>query len=285
MKKLSIASLILFLNLVVVSCGGGGGGGGNTNPVPIPPSITSFTASTTAPSAGQSVVLTAVFSNGTGTIVPVVAGVSGAAQAILSSVGITVNPNATTIYNLTVTNSAGSSATATLTLTVAAASRSLTYTDPTAGTYRFVRNASLSTSTHLVLDLVTTDTQLVSGIGFSLTYDATKLTATKVNSTDAYEIQNGPLFNLGTGTPVLYAKLMATNTNVATFTYALAQKGATGLSMGSAVLLRIAFDPYTGTGLGTIGTSNFTITKAKANVQGTTAPVAITITPGTLVVN
>ena len=115
-KLLSIALLGLF---GLVGCGGGGGGASapqaSTSTVPAAPGISSFTSTPSTTTAGSSVSLVAVFSNGIGTIIP------GNLPAT-SGAAITVSPTATTTYTLTVTNSAGASVTQTDTVNVAAPS-------------------------------------------------------------------------------------------------------------------------------------------------------------------
>ncbi|MGA2217197.1 MAG: hypothetical protein ABSG51_03875 [Terracidiphilus sp.] len=78
---------------------------------PQPASITSFVASPTTITDGQSATLTGVFSNGAGVITP------GNLPAI-SGTAVTVTPTATTTYTLTVTPSSGSAVTSTAMVTV-----------------------------------------------------------------------------------------------------------------------------------------------------------------------
>jgi len=77
------------------------------------PSITSFTANPTAVSAGGTASLTGVFANGVGVITP-------GNIAATSGTAVSVTPSQTTIYTLTVTNSAGDSITQMATVTVSA---------------------------------------------------------------------------------------------------------------------------------------------------------------------
>jgi hypothetical protein len=261
---------------LMIACGGGGGGGDTVVVVP-PPSITSFIAGSASINAGQATTLTAIFSNGTGTV-------SGgpAPVAILSGVPISVTP--TTTYTLFVTNTAGASVTSSATVTVTSASRSLNYTDPTSGTYRLIRNTSLSNSSHLVLDLVSSDTQLVSGIGFNISTDTTKATWVKVASADATFVQNGTIFNLGTSPQVQYGKITPSGVSSTILSAALALKGSSGVAINGSggVLARIALDPV---GTGAVGAVTLTITKAQAIVQGIANPSSITVNVGTLALN
>ncbi|MGA2048519.1 MAG: hypothetical protein ABSG96_12540 [Terracidiphilus sp.] len=124
----SMGSIALSLGLIGLSgCGGGSGPGGG--PVPPPAStISSFLASPTTITAGQSATLTAVFANGTGVITP------GNLPAT-SGTPVTVSPAATTAYTLTVTPSSGTAVTATSTITVNPAVVALTVnsTNPASG--------------------------------------------------------------------------------------------------------------------------------------------------------
>lgn len=263
---------------LMIACGGGGGGGDTVVVVPSP-SITSFIAGSASINAGQATTLTAIFSNGTGTV-------SGgpAPVAILSGVPISVTPTTTTTYTLFVTNTAGASVTSSATVTVTSASRSLNYTDPTIGIYKLIRNTSLSNSSHLVLDLVSSDTQLVSGIGFNISTDTTKATWVKVASADATFVQNGTIFNLGPSPQVQYGKITTSGVSSTILSAALALKGSSGVAINGSggVLARIALDPV---GTGAVGAVTLTITKAQALVQGIANPSSITVYVGTLTLN
>jgi hypothetical protein len=88
------------------------------------PTITSFTASSSTITAGSSTNLTGVFSGGTGVIAP------GNLTAT-SGTAVPVTPTDTTIYTLTVTNSAGATAYKTATVTVSAAiAQTISFTAP-----------------------------------------------------------------------------------------------------------------------------------------------------------
>ena len=75
------------------------------------PAITSFSADNTTITAGDTVQLTAVFSNGTGLITP-------GNIAVTSGTPVPVTPAVSTVYTLTVSGLAGTSATATVSITV-----------------------------------------------------------------------------------------------------------------------------------------------------------------------
>jgi hypothetical protein len=210
------------LTTLMIACGGGGGGGGSSEP-PAPPApvATSLTAGAASITNGSSTTLTPIFSGGTGVITP-------GNTTVTSGVAITVTPTTTTTYTLTVTNALGATASTSTSITVIYSNKTLSYIDPTNGTYRWIKNISLSTSSHLVLDLVTTDTQLISGIAFTMSIDTTKALWSKVNTLDAYCVQNGTVFNIGASTPIFYSNSASTMT---TLTAAVAQKGSAGISV------------------------------------------------------
>ena len=76
----------------------------------LPPSISSFTVGTPSITAGNSTTLTAVFSNGTGSV-------NNGVGAVTSGTPVTIIPSATTTYTLTVSGT-GTPATALATVTV-----------------------------------------------------------------------------------------------------------------------------------------------------------------------
>lgn len=99
--------------LVLLACGGGGGGTATPPAPPSAPVISSFTAARTPITAGTSTTLTAVFSNGSGSI-------DHGVGAVTSGQAVAASPTTTTTYLLTVTNSAGTSVTQTTTVAVVA---------------------------------------------------------------------------------------------------------------------------------------------------------------------
>jgi hypothetical protein len=106
-KGVNAAALAMVAALVLapLGCGGGGASGGATPPpVSATPTITSFTAAQPVLAAGGSTQITAVFANGTGSISPGFASVT-------SGVAVTVKPDLTTIYTLTVSDTGGHSTT------------------------------------------------------------------------------------------------------------------------------------------------------------------------------
>ncbi len=120
-----------------------------------------------------------------------------------------------------------------------ATATTLAYTDPTTGTYLLKKNATLSTATHLVLDLVGPAATTGSGVTASFTADTTKVTWVNVASSDAAStfVQNGTAFSLGTAPQILKGKVTGTVLQVAA-----AQKGTGSPVSLNAPLLRIALD-------------------------------------------
>ena len=96
----------------ILNCGGGGGGT-PTPPPPSPPVISSFTASPTSITVGQSSTLSWSVSGATGlSIAPAVGTVSGSSTS--------VGPIATTTFTLTASNTGGTTlATTTVTVNIA----------------------------------------------------------------------------------------------------------------------------------------------------------------------
>lgn len=106
-----IFSLFLTVTLLLTGCGGSGEDEKpSLDPIPAP-TITSFSSAKTSIAIGESVDLTAVFSNGQGTI-------NKGIGTITSGTATVVTPEETTTYTLTVTNSAGAAVTAELTIEV-----------------------------------------------------------------------------------------------------------------------------------------------------------------------
>lgn len=122
---------------------------------------------------------------------------------------------------------------------VPAQASALNYADPTSGTYQLKRNPTLSSKTHLVLDLWGPAGLQGSGVTVTLSADSTKLSWTNVANTDApgTYVANGTVFNLGTGTPILKAQANG-DALVAT----VAEKGIGSPKSLAGPLLRVALD-------------------------------------------
>lgn len=144
MKNFVFRTLYLSIAFLIAACGGGGGNTattGSTTGDVLAPSIASFSVANSTISVGASTTLTAVFSNGTGSINNAVGNVS-------SGVSVSVSPTATTTYNLVVTNSAGASVTAATTVSVLPASTSATPIQLALGTADLPFATTMATNTN-----------------------------------------------------------------------------------------------------------------------------------------
>jgi hypothetical protein len=157
---------------------------------------------------------------------------------------------------------------------------SLVYTDPTTGTYLLKKNATLSTATHLVLDLIGPSTGTAMGIAVTLSADTTQVAWVDVpaGGTTAVLVQNGSQFNLGSGTPIMKAK---TTGNV--LVAAVAQKAPTApVSLNGTTLLQVALELKPGVAQGTVIALTTDAAKCQVLPDTASAPVAIVVTPGIL---
>ena len=256
----------LLLAGLFLACGGG------SSPTPPPTYTVTFvagsggtltgTTSQTITSGGNAAAVTAVPS-------------SGYAFTNWTGTGFTTS----TANPLAVSNVTGNlSITANFTLLPAT---SLSYTDPAAatGVYLLKKNAALSTSTHLVLEVVGPITGTGNGLSVSLVADTSKVTwvDVPVGGSTSTLVQNGTQFNLGTGVLILKAKATGTSLQAT-----VAQKGATAASLNG-VLLRVALDLKAGLPVGVVSLSavgaKCQLLDASGNI---TTITTITLTPGTL---
>lgn len=157
----------------------------------------------------------------------------------------------------------------------------LDYTNPTSGTYTLVKDATLSTSTHLVLNLMGPVGTQGTGVGFYLSADSSKVTWSKPSGSDAILAHNGA-FDLGTTPQFAVAKNSGDQLQVGFY-----QKGATKPAVtftASTVLASVALDLKSNVTVGSGGNLIAIPNKAVLN-QGSGAPVPIAITPGTVTAN
>lgn len=152
----------------------------------------------------------------------------------------------------------------------------LAYTDPSSGSYRLVRNATQSTSTHLVLDLMGPAT---TGCGVSVTLTAgSQVQWVNVGTGDpaGTYIADGTQFALGSAPQIFKAKVSG-NTLKAT----VAEKGYSSPKSLDGALMRVALDFRTG--LGTRKGATVSLTPGTCKVlDGSGNLQTITLTPGTL---
>ena len=249
------------------------GGGGSTPPPAVTITVTPTTANLLT---GGSRTFTATVANTTNTTVTwsVTEGASG---GTITSGGLYTAPATAGTYHVKATSAADATKSATATLTVTAApATSLSYTDPTTGTYRLIRNTTLSTPTHLVLDLTGFSAPNGAGIAFTFTVDTTRATWSKVTDTDAEYVKNGEVLTLGSAPLALKGKIAT-----GTLTGALGQKG-TGASVAlNGVLARVALDFKAGAAVGAAA-----LASSKAQILEATGTITtVSVTPGTLTAN
>ncbi len=152
----------------------------------------------------------------------------------------------------------------------------LAYTDPTTGTYLLKKNPTLSTSTHIVLDLVG-PAGTGTGVSATLSADTTKVTWVNVATSDAANtfVQNGTAFNLGAAPQILKGKVIGDVLQITA-----AQKGFASPVSLNAPLLRIALDLKASQPTGAI---TFSADSTKCQVlDGAGTITAITVSVGTL---
>jgi hypothetical protein len=155
----------------------------------------------------------------------------------------------------------------------------LAYVDPSTGAYKLVKNPA-SSGSHLILDLQGPSSGTAMGISLALSADAAKVTwvDVPVGGTTTTLMKNGTQFDLGSGTPILKAKVRG-NTLQAT----AAQKNPTPAASLDGILLQVALELKSGLGLtpGTTITLSADGTKSQVlDGTGTLSPIPVSI--GTL---
>lgn len=149
----------------------------------------------------------------------------------------------------------------------------LAYTDPTSGVYQLKKNTTLSTATHLVLDVVGVGAPSGAAVAFTLSTDTARTSWAKVSGTDTEYVQNGAVLTLGTAPLALKGKISG-----ALLQGAVGQKGTAGSVSLNGVLARVALDLKTGAPLGAA-----TLTAPKAQIlQADGTITTVTLVPGTL---
>jgi hypothetical protein len=154
---------------------------------------------------------------------------------------------------------------------------SLSYTDPASGSYLLRKNTTLSTATHLVLDLVG-PAATGSGITATFSADTAKVSWANVSATDPANtfVQNGTAFTLGAAPRILRGKATS-----GTLQVTAAQKGTGSAVSLNAPLLRVALDLRASQPLGAISLS---ADASKCQVLDGTGAIAspITVSVGAL---
>ncbi len=150
----------------------------------------------------------------------------------------------------------------------------LAYTDPASGTFQLRKSASLSTPTHLVLEVYGPAAPTGSGVSITLTADGNRAAWGNVSPADASTtyVSNGAVFSLGGPPQILKAKVSG-NTLLAT----VSEKGFGTAKALNGPLLRVALDLKPGI---TPGAVTLSADPTKCQVlqgDGTLAPLALTV--------
>lgn len=155
-----------------------------------------------------------------------------------------------------------------------AAATKLSYTNPTTGEYQLRQNTALSTDTHLVLELWGPATASGTGVTVSFTLAGSAAAWRNVKATDPANtfVANGTAFDLGTGTPILKAKVSG-STLMAT----VAEKGIASPKALDKPLLQMALDLQSGAKADAVTTLTPDASKCRVLLaDGETHPMAVT---------
>lgn len=154
--------------------------------------------------------------------------------------------------------------------------KSLVYTNPTAVGFQLVQNTTLSTPTHLVLDVVDSTGRTAQGFAFTLTVDGTRAAFGPVTPAGSDYVKEGTVFNLGTGTKALVGKATVNNTTLQVGAF---QKGGTAAATlsASAPMMSVAVDLKPSVAKGAV---TLTATQAFSSSGAATSPVTLNL--GTL---
>ncbi len=200
----------------------------------------------------------------------------GAPGGTITSGGVYTAPATPGTYHVIATSVADNTKSASATVTVILAATGLDYVDPTTGTYRLMKNTTLSTPSHLVLDLVGVGAPSGAAIAFTLSTDPAQTLWVKVDVADLEFIQNGTVLTLGTAPLALKGKVAA-----GVLTAGLGQKG-TGSSVAlNGVLARVALELQVGA---PVGTGTLSAPKAQMLLSDGSLPT-VSISIGTLTMN
>ena len=237
-----------------------------------PPGVTVTVAPATASlTTGGTQAFTATVTGATNTAV--IWTVTESSGGTITSAGVYTAPAVAGTFHVVATSVAEGTKGATATVTVSSgAAASLAYTDPASGMYQLKRNATLSTATHLVLDLVGSGAPSGTAVAFTLTSDASFTSWSKVATADAELVQNGAVLTLGSGALALKAKVVGP-----TLQAVVGQKGLGAPVALNGVLARVALDLKAGAPKGTVA-----LASPKAQVLTGATIGAATIAVGTL---
>lgn len=220
-----LAFLSAFLLTLTVACGGSS----SSAPPPVPePSITSFTVDKATIAQGDVAYLTAVYSNGVGTLSP-------GATSIPSGQAIAVQPMTTTSYVLTVTNSQGATATRTVTVAVAPPITGVSFnaskTNIVAGETVQLTATWTGGGTALVTNSVNTSSVTpVSGVPFVVTPSTTTIYTLTITNAAGAKVTQGVIIqvqNVPVITSFIANPMTITQGSTATLSYTFS--GGTGV--------------------------------------------------------
>jgi hypothetical protein len=154
----------------------------------------------------------------------------------------------------------------------------LSYQDPAATGFRFVKNTSASTGTHLVLDLIGPSGTPAKGVAFFMMADTSKVTWVHPTPSDTSgsHIAAGTVFPLGSG-----AKLLADKVNGNQLQVGIFQKGGSATTIGTTPILSLALNLNSSAAKGTVSFGPASGKQAKQmNADGTLSDITINV--GTL---
>jgi hypothetical protein len=154
---------------------------------------------------------------------------------------------------------------------------SLSYTDPTSGTWQLKKNVA-STSQHLILDLVAVSAGTGAGVALEIAVDGNHAQWSQPIGGDTQYLHNGTVLNLGTGTLAFKGKVVGSTLHIA-----LSQKGLASPATFNGTVAQIALDLKPGSTTGAVG---LTVVTGKAKVlpaSGTIADLPLSI--GSLTAN
>jgi uncharacterized protein YjdB len=261
---------------------------------PVAPAITSFAANPASITAGASSKLTGVFANGKGVITP-------GSIAVTSGKAVSVTPSDTTIFTLTVTNSAGVTTEKTATVTVNAAvkkSQTITFANPGTQTVGTPLKLKATASSGLSVSFASTTTGICTVSGTTASFvvaGACTIQATQAgNSTYAAATPVSQSFTVNRapssgGTPlILYTDLLSGPTsggenNNGTFLSIFGQNfGASGLGTTTKVYIggvEVKSYRYLGASLGRPDVQQITVQVGGLSglKQGTAYPINVQV--------
>ncbi len=124
---------------------------------------------------------------------------------------------------------------------------SLSYTDPTSGTWQLKKNGA-STAQHLILDLVAVSAGTGAGVALEIAVDGNHAQWSQPIGGDTQYLHNGSVLNLGGGTLAFKGKVVGSTLHIA-----LSQKGLGSPATLNGTVAQIALDLKAGSSTGAVG--------------------------------